>query len=153
MRIKLREGDIFSVPIEDYYIIGIITRISSLKVPFGFFYKSKFKEPPIVEEIDFDNKESEIMFKGKFGIQGFKKQTWKIIGSIKKFDKENWPLPVFYNKRFSLPGELIYLDDNLDVYKREKAPLSEESYEDFPDIDLAGSGYIEKRLSKLLANF
>jgi len=150
-RIKIKEGDIFLVPIENFYIAGLITRISSLKVPFGYFYKTKFKEPPKVGDLNFAN-DNEIILKCKFGVQGFRKQTWKTIGSLKGFERQKWPLPIFYDKSLSLMGELIYLDDNLDELKREKAPYGEENYKNYPDTGLGGSVYIEKKLAKLLLN-
>jgi hypothetical protein len=147
-KLKIKEGDLFVVPVETFFILGLITRISDMKVPFGYFYYPKFEKIPKKDEVELDN--YKVLFSGKFGVQGFKDGTWKIIGSLSGFERKDWPLPVFYHKHDILPDQLVYLDDNLDEYKREKALLSEKEYENLPRTGLGGSEYIEKKLSKLL---
>lgn len=147
-RIKIKEGEVFTIPIGEKYGIGLITRLSKAKIPFGYFYSFLFQDPPEISCLEFDKKN--IIYASQFGIQGFKDGTWKILGSLMNFDRKEWPMPVFYQKRELLPGELVYIDDNLVEYKREKAPLNEEEYKNYPSTGLGGSGYIEKKIAKLL---
>lgn len=147
-RVKLKEGDVFILPIGESYGIGIISRLSKTKIPFGYFYNILLQTQPKIESLDL-SKENTI-YCSQFGIQGFKDGTWKILGNLKDFERKNWPMPIFYQKRELLPGELVYIDDDLEEYKRERAPLNEEEYKNYPSIGLGGSGYIEKKLAKLL---
>jgi hypothetical protein len=146
-RVKLKEGDIFKLPVNNSFCYGLIVRLNTSKIPFGYFYK----EVSILEEenkfeLSFDN----LIYIHQFGIQGFKDGTWQIIGSLKKFKREDWPMPVFYQKTDLLPANLIYLNDNLEEYKRERATLSEDNYKNFPSTGLGGSLFIEKKLAKIL---
>lgn len=147
-KIKLNEGDVFFLPIGDFFCLGIITRLRNGKIPFGYFYKQLYTELPKIENLNFDK--NNIVYISQFGVQGFKDGSWKIIGKLPGFNIKDWPLPIFYQKNDSLPDQLVYLDDNLEEIKRERALLSENEYENLPRAGLGGSGYIEKKLAKIL---
>ena len=103
--------------------------------------------PHSIETVDQDfNKPIHI---AEFGIQGFKDETWKIIGVLPGFDRKNFPIPVFFQKNTIIKSALIYYDDNMIEVKRVYIPDEEiEQYKNLPPSGLGGSKYIEEILKK-----
>jgi hypothetical protein len=147
---KPKEGELITIPIEGKYAVGLVTRINTNKIPLGYFYSTLFTQIPNSVDnllIEFQNPILII----EFGSQGFKDGTWSIIGSLPNFERANFPVPVFYHHTKPFKPVLVYFDDNMDEIKRQTIDESEiEQYKEYPETGLAGSGFIEKRLKRLI---
>jgi hypothetical protein len=147
-RQKPKEGDIISLPVEEKYAIGLITRIDEDNTPLGYFYEQLFNEPVI--SFDKLNFHEPILIK-RFGSQGFNDNTWKILGCLPNFKRSDFPVPVFFTHTKPFKPELVYFDDNMNEIKRHTIEESEaEKYKDNPKTGLGGSGFIEKILRRII---
>lgn len=143
-------GDIISLPIENEFAIGLVTRINDDKIPLGNFYGKLFNTvPESIEELKIDFTKP-ILIK-EFGSQGLRDGTWKILGLLPNFKKQDFPVPIFFTHTKPFKPQLVYFDDNMNEIKRQSIQESEvDKYKDFPQTGLAGSGFIEKRLKRLI---
>ncbi len=142
VKIKLKEGDVFVFTVKNTLIKGIVTRINTIKTPLGFFYKN-------FEDDNFQNYNP--IFIAQFGIQGFKEETWKIVGHLEKFSRKDFPVPQFIQQVNPYPMHLIYYNDDMDEIKKE--PVEEKDIplvQNYPKSGVGGSEYIEKKIAKLL---
>jgi hypothetical protein len=121
-----------------------------LNIPIGYFYDQVFPTTP--DGNDTDLSKFKIILKSKFGRQGFNDGTWKIIKSLNDFSREEYPLPIFYQKRDLIKGEIVYLNDDLLETKREVVLYDDSYYDGFPDIALRGSKVIEIQMLKILTH-
>ncbi|MDJ1482702.1 Imm26 family immunity protein [Cytophagaceae bacterium YF14B1] len=148
-RYKYSIGDLFYVPLsEKGYCVGLITHIHPRnKVPLGCFFRKLYSQVPTIIDREIIKKENVILVK-RFGIQGFDEGTWSIIGKLDTFDKAEWPIPVFLRRPGSAPVCLVYYNEDLEETGSENIPEGADLslyYED----GLGGSGFVEKRLTKL----
>jgi hypothetical protein len=146
-RNKYHAGQVFAIPLEGFYAVGIIVRENKGTL-LGYFLKQQFKDLPVIESIDWSK--ADYILKKQFSSLGLDKGAWTIIGVAPGFDSASWELPifkrmdaldgqyykVFYDERLKETGiHVMDADDNPDKY---------------PDDGLAGYGFIEKRLTRLL---
>ena len=116
----------------------------------GNFYGKLFNTvPESIEELKIDFTKP-ILIK-EFGSQGLRDGTWKILGLLPNFKKQDFPVPIFFTHTKPFKPQLVYFDDNMNEIKRQSIEESEvDKYKDFPQTGLAGSGFIEKRLKRLI---
>jgi hypothetical protein len=144
------EGDLIALPIENHYLIGLVSRINDDKIPLGYFYHHIFTElPKSIEDVSIDFQKP-ILIK-EFGSQGFRDGTWKILGSMPNFKRDNFPVPLFFHHTKPFKPVLVYFDDSMNEVRRLTIEEIEvDNYKDFPQTGLGGSGFIEKRLKRLI---
>ena len=149
-RIKLKEGDVITLPILDKYVVGLITRIDKDKIPLGYFYghltDTGYTDAQQVK-IDFNKP----IFIKQFGFQGFKDNSWKVLGSLPNFRRSDFPVPVFFHHTLPFKPVLVYFDDDMNEIRRQAIEETEiDRYKDYPRTGLSGSGAVEIMLRKLL---
>ena len=149
---KLQEGDIICIPIKEKFVLCLVTRISNLKTPLGYFYNGVFDNVPDLSmtlNLEFKNP----IYIREFGFQGLKSGKWKIIGRYPNFKREFFPLPRFIRHVPPFKPILVQYDENLN--ELESTPIKDEDlkkYAGLPETGLGGAGYIEKKLEMLLFN-
>lgn len=140
-------GQVFAVPLESCYAIGIITREQN-EILLGYFLKQTFKELPALDDIKLNS--AEFILIKKYGSRGLDKGTWIGLGIMSNFNIADWQVPVF-KRMDSISGQYyrVYYDDKLNEIKTE--PVEQGDNPDkYPDDGLAGYGFVEKRLVRLL---
>lgn len=149
-RTKLKEGDVITLPISNKYVVGLITRIDENKIPLGYLYghltDTRYTDIGQVR-IDFNKP----VFIGRFGFQGFKDNSWQIIGNLPNFLRSDFPVPVFFRHTLPFKPVLVYFDDDMNEIRRQAIEETEiDRYKDYPRTGLSGSGAVEIMLKKLL---
>ena len=149
-RIKLKEGDLITLPLLNKFAVGLITRIDEDKIPLGYFYShltdTRYTELKQVN-IDLDRP----IFIKQFGFQGFKDNSWQVIGNLPNFLRSDFPVPVFFHHTLPFKPVLVYFDDDMNEIRRQAIDEGEiERYKDYPRTGLSGSGAVEIMLRKLL---
>jgi len=146
---NLQEGDLFKLPmVKDYFVIGLIVRIKGMLMYAVFF---DGKDESILEITGFDPLNEKIILRRICSALGLKNGDWKILGKTTKWNKKDWPIPLFRRK------DLISGNYSLIKYNDELKEISEtvakanEKLDHYPEDGVAGYGLIEKQLAKLLS--
>ncbi|MBA4057526.1 MAG: hypothetical protein C0490_22615 [Marivirga sp.] len=145
-KLQLNEGDIFTFPLRSRgYASGLIIRASKTLTLLGCFYDLRYDSMPteITEDV---LKKGKIILTKRFGLQGFKDGTWKVVGKSDRFNRQDWPIPSFL--RQSNPPRIITYNDELEEIK--ETVISNENANSFPGDGLAGSGFIEIVVTEVL---
>ncbi|RDB03721.1 hypothetical protein [Runella aurantiaca] len=147
---KPKEGDLIALPIENQCAIGLVTRVDDYKTPLGYFFSRLFNQPPqSIDDLLIDFQKPVLII--KFGFQGFKDGTWKILDSLPNFKRGDFPVPVFFTHTKPFKPQLVYFDDNMNEIRRQSIEESEaQKYKDYPETGLGGSGFVEKKLKRLI---
>ncbi|MDR1142110.1 MAG: immunity 26/phosphotriesterase HocA family protein [Planctomycetaceae bacterium] len=146
-KINYSEGDCFVLPLENGgYARGVIARLNGKGIVLSYFFLPKYRniEEAVIDEYLIPNNSIYIQRHGDLGLI---KSHWKIIGKIKSWCHDNWPIPTFgqadsIRKQW---GELRYYSDDLQTCRGEKVPV--ENIQNLPSDGLAGYGYMERALS------
>jgi hypothetical protein len=147
--IKPKVGDLIQLPIDDKFAIGLVIRVDSDNTPLGYFYHKLYDFEININNLNLDFF-NPLLIK-KFGFQGFMDGTWKILGSKPNFKREDFPVPVFYTHTLPFKPQLVYFDDEMNEVKRVTLEESDQEKSiNYPQTGLAGSGFIEKRLKRLI---
>ncbi len=147
MKNNYNEGDLFGVPIStSEFIIGLIVKVNNNKMLCYFFSRKVSSLTDSKIEIERD----EVLLVIMCSALGLDKKHWKLIGRYNNWDAKDWKVPNF--KRIDIITnkcyEIIYNDSLEEIDSKEVADCA--SLDDFPEDGLAGYGYVEKRLSRLL---
>lgn len=149
-KLKIQEGDVFSYPInDDLFGIGLVLRIN------GMIMLSVFFDPKFVNQdsnvLKLDLSKQVIFFTCLCSALGIKNSRWKILGKLESWDKRQWPIPVFKRKD-SLSGEYskVFYNENLEETNCIEVESGAVTIIDCPDDGLAGYGYVESKMKKLL---
>jgi hypothetical protein len=139
------EGDLFSVPVENAEsIVGLIVRVNKNKILAYFFRTATDASSTKGFEKD------KVLLIKLCSTLGLDKHEWNIIGRLENWNIKDWPVPVF--KRVDVISKecyQIYYNDALEETSMSKA-FDCVSLGDYPEDGLAGYGFIEKRLARLL---
>ena len=142
------EGDLFAVPLRDGgYAVGLAARTDGKGIVVGYFFGQRFDIPPEAGEVD----PSDVVWISMFGDLGLVKREWPVIGRLPGWRREDWPMPVF-GRRESLTDRVLrveYPDDEPNAVPRETR-ITEEEVAELPEDGLAGAGFVEKRMTRLL---
>jgi hypothetical protein len=152
-KLPYREGDVFSVPLTSgKFSVGVIARADKKgKVVLAYFFDIKLSENfnlKLLPEMNVNN----AIFVKRIGDLGLISGDWKIVGSLDNWHRDQWPIPKFLRKPVGdNQGWIVtYGDDNLLVPASEERCAKEDLEMDRDGI--AGAGFVEKTLSKLLNN-
>jgi hypothetical protein len=118
MTLKLEEGQVFRVPLNDeVYALGVAARLRRQKRGkaiglFAYFFGPFEGKLPIsqIEQLKASNAVMRIRCSALYLHDG----RWQIAGSIKDWSRDDWPLPVFYRDDLLRGTVLIRYDDNLE---------------------------------------
>jgi hypothetical protein len=148
---RYQEGDLFAVPLRDGgYGVGLAARAGGDGVVAGYFFGQRFDEPPQPAELGGLTRDEAVWVKS-FGDLGLIEGAWPVLGQIPGWRRDEWPMPVF-GRKDALTGRLLrvdYGDDDPNSSPRETA-VSEEEFAQLAEDGLAGAGFVEKRLTRLL---
>lgn len=145
-KVKLKEGDIFLLPlINGGFSIGLLARVISW-MSLGYFFKIRYSEAPQGIDTDILNKDN-VLYIGKFSTRSLYIGEWKIIGTMPNWDRHYWDIP-----QFKIEATPVYyivtLDDSLKEVKRE--PCTKEAQEGLLEAVTSGYEAIRIKVSKLL---
>ena len=149
-KIKVKEGDLFMVPLKDgRYGIGLVTR-EHKKITMGYFFKKAYLTVP--GEIDASGINNwEVVLIGQFSSKGIEEGAWPLLKADFKFDRNEWPIPVL-QKQDLLTDKYyaVIYDDTL--FNNQQYQITKEEADEFFEDGYHGYGVIEKRLTGLLAD-
>ena len=143
---KLKSGYIFVVKIENYFVAGLIARVSK-NIALLYFYNKRFKKEPAKN--DFYISDYKVCYISRASTLGLKNGAWKILFPLDEFDKSKWEIPVFIRKDV-LDKSLrkIYYDENLKEVNDQYVKKGE-NVKGLPEDGLAGYVYVENVLEKI----
>lgn len=153
-KLPYQEGTWFAVPLgHSGYAAGCVARMTPKRggTLLGYFFGPKLDRIPTLKDVSALQPESAIWIE-RFGDLGLYKGTWSTIGKLQNWRREDWPIPDFYRSE-PLGGKkykIIY-DENDPSKVIKEIKLSESAELGFVD-GLAGAGFVEERLSRLLEN-
>lgn len=153
-KINYSEGDCFSVPLRSGgFARGIISRMDGKGIVFGSFFG------PLIENendlaVDTNLQSGMEILKGQFGDPGMLENEWKRIGHVENWSRDSWPLPQFLRwENGDKKGILCTYDENsLLSISEDVVVISDIDVIDYPPDGLMGYGFVEIKLTKLLAS-
>jgi hypothetical protein len=154
-RLPYFEGDFIAIPLRDGsgYGVGRIARMApGGRLLVGYFFGMKFRRPPSVSELEHLTATDACLIR-QFADLGLMSGTWQALGGHETLDRRAWPMPNF-GRRESLTGRAIryeYPDDNPNARPREEH-ISSAELDRLPAAGIDGSGLLEMRLTRLLAD-
>lgn len=151
-KVRYAEGDVFAVPLEGNggYGVGVVARASKKGPALGYFFGPRRGAVPGLSEVG-DLAAVDNVMVAKFGDLGLIRGMWPIIGGLPGWRREEWPMPAF-GRDEQLSGRLLrveYADDDPNSRPRE-VQVSREEFEHLPEDGLAGFGFVEARMTRLL---
>lgn len=145
-KIKLKEGDIFLLPLTDGgFSIGLLARV----IPWGalgYFFKIKYSEAPQHIDLSLLNKDN-VLYIGKFGTRNLYEGKWKLIDKLPNWDRDYWNIPKF-GCNANPVYYLITLNDKLEEIER--IPCTKEAIEGLLEAGTYGYEAMSIKMSKLL---
>jgi hypothetical protein len=150
MKINYREGSIFLVPLQDgSFARGVVARAAPRgRIVFGYFFGPRLRgrENAQLEGLEPETAALALFF----GDLGLVKGLWPIVGQVYDWDRARWPLRdvVRRDPLGKLTPMLVRYDDSDPGKVLSETPIAIDN--DLLDDGLAGHGYVEARLSKLL---
>lgn len=117
----------------------------------GYFFGLRFDEPPGLSYVDELSAVDNALIQ-TFGDLGLIRGKWPVIGRLARWRREEWPMPAF-GRHEELTGRYLrveYDDDDPNSRPRE-VEISRDEFEQVPQDGLAGFGFVEARLTRLLA--
>lgn len=150
---KYEEGEWFAVPLrDDGYAVGVVARANPRGALFGYFFGPRQDELPSLADTR-TLTPSEAILIGKFGHLGLKGGTWPILGRQRDWNRDTWPMPVLvrYEELTGRTFQVFYdPDDPLKVLREEQVEPG--VAEQGPKDGLMGAGFVEIRLTRMLAD-
>jgi hypothetical protein len=143
-----REGSLFLVPLKDGgFARGIVTRATRYgRVIYGYFFGPRIQS---AEEATFDDiRPDNFHMRAKFGDLGLYDGSWKVMGMLPNWNREEWPMP----DRMTRSNGWFYLVRYSDTNPN-KTILVQSVPEDDPSLEtdqMRGSGAVEIVLNKEL---
>ena len=155
LRIISDNGDLFIVQQGDRRIaIGLIARGGKTAGKVGYFFRIEFYDnAPDKTALTLEPEQA--IWIGKFGDLHILRGKWPLVGKLKDFTREAWPMPVFARHSETFNTNHICTYDENDVSKGLETWPSDQvpSYIDTSFVvedGMAGAGYVEDYLMKIL---
>ena len=145
-----KSGDWFAVPLRsDGYALGVIARVGSGGVLFGYFFEPKLYSMPT--RIPTNVKPDDRIYWSKFSHLGLTKGKWPIIEkSSEECDCDDWPMPpmIRVDSNSGVAFLSTYDNSTLECVAEEKC--DPKLIDKFPYDGLMGAGAVEIMLTNLL---
>jgi hypothetical protein len=146
-----REGDLFAVPLRDHgYALGLVARCQPRgRILFGYFFSSRHSAPPKLSDLSTLAPDDAVL-RCRFGDLGIAERSWPVLGQLPGWNREIWKMPAFVRVE-ALTGhkmQVIYSDADPSVEVGETGLAHDAETE--PKDGLAGSGFVELRLTNLV---
>lgn len=148
-KIKVKEGDVFVVPLrQGGYGIGLIAR-EHKTITLGYFFDKIYSTvPEVLDTTDIDKWKVTLI--GKFSTMGIENGEWPLIKTIINYDRNEWPIPILKMQHpITEQYFAVIYDDTL--INEERQLITEEEAEKLFSHGLYGYGALEKKLSAILA--
>jgi hypothetical protein len=151
MKRPYSEGSVFLVPLGGGgFARGIVARVPlrAGKILLGYFFGPKVHAISDVMYDDLEPKQAILCV--RFGDLGLINGTWSVLGILPSWQRANWPFPDFVRRE--LLTNRAYLVHYVDTDPRKiefEKPIDPSC--DLSTDGLCGSGWVELRLTKLLA--
>ena len=149
-KLPYREGTWFAVPLRsEGYALGVVARLDGGGTIFGYFFGPQHESVP-TQEVTKNLRPDDAVYSCQFGDLGLIEKSWFIIGESAEWCREAWPLPPFIRADIDdgIAWKVVYSDDNLELVSEERCDLA--LAEIYPKDSLAGSGFVELRLTRKL---
>jgi Immunity protein 26 len=146
------EGDWFAVPLgSNDFALGIIARANPKGVLLGYFFGPRRQQLPSLADAAGLLPDDAILV-GKFGHLGIRGGSWPLLGQQPGWDRSSWPTPVFVRYE-ELPGRTFQVryDDADPNRVIDETQVEPGAAEQGPQDGLMGAGFVERRLTALLA--
>jgi hypothetical protein len=148
-KINYEQGTCFFVPLRDgTFARGLVARYDGDGRLFAYFFGPKLQEPTN----GFENLlPQNAVLSGLCGDLGLVDEEWPMAGTLKGWERSDWPLPPFYREdEDANRAWLTYYDeDTLDFIREE--PIEPQQHSAYPYDRVMGYGSVEIRLTKLLS--
>ena len=147
----LNEGDCFCVPLPgDGYGVGVVARLGAPGLVLGYFDSTRYGSIPSLDDVTFSADSS--LWVNLFGDLGFLEHRWIILGTIKDWDRDAWPLLDFAHHeeltersyRISYGGDLRN--------QSEQSLVGPEELVGLPEHGVAGAKFVELKLDSSFRN-
>ena len=155
LRIISDNGDLFIVQQDDHRIaLGLIARGGKRAAKLGYFFRIElYDNAPDKAALILEPEQA--VWIGIFGDLHILRGKWPLVGKLKGFTREAWPMPLFARHSETFKTNHICIYDENDVSKGlETWPADQvPSYIDTSFVvedGLAGAGYVEDYLMKIL---
>ncbi|GAB5079154.1 immunity 26/phosphotriesterase HocA family protein [Arthrobacter sp. AD-310] len=145
------EGDWFCVPLRTGgFGLGLIARATSSGILLGYFFGPRTWRQPNEDSFRGLTKTDAVLV-ARFGDLSLKQGEWLIIGKDTKWDRGEWPVPIFTRSE-QLSGRTyqVFYGENELARPAEERLLADASTDSPPDL-LYGAGAVEKALTRLLS--
>lgn len=99
---KYPESTVFAVPLEGGgYALGLVARRAPRgRILFGYFFGPRLSSVPKLNEVPHLN-QFHAIDKCQFGDLGLFEGSWPVIGQLKPWNREDWPMPLFYRDEYA----------------------------------------------------
>jgi hypothetical protein len=146
--ISALEGHLYGVPLGGgLFGVCLVARTGRLGT-LGYFAPRAFEGLPSIDDAKFPP--ADAVWVGLFGDLGITKGDWPLIGMVPEWRREKWPLPVFARvSELSGRSFRVSYDDALASQPNVTSATAEEVVA-LPEDGLAGAGFVEQRLGRLL---
>jgi hypothetical protein len=150
-KLTYEEGDIFAVPLPSGgWAIAVVARIApGGRVVVGHFFGPRLPAVPATGNLNLTAQDS--ILTARFGDLGIVQGSWKRLGRLGSFKRQQWPMPVFH-RQVPHTGQFLrvsYRDDNPNSTPDEIG-ISEQEARRLPEDSLFGSTAIERVLGSML---
>lgn len=151
---KYREGDWFAVPLDSgKYALGLIARSTrkSPSISFGYFFGPARGSVPLLSDLE-GLQLGDAIWLSQFGNGGLHDRTWLVLGQSPDWNRADCPMPAFAHKDAPIPDRYVrreYPNEDPGIHPTQQR-ISAEEAATLPEDGLAGSGFVEQRLAKLL---
>jgi hypothetical protein len=147
----LREGDWFAVPLASGgFGVGFAARLDGRGLVLGYFSPLRYDESPSLPEAAFPPDAT--LRVALFGDLGFIEGRWTILGRTEGWSRDDWPLTDFARHE-ELTGRCYRTSYGGDLRNRPSEILSSPGdLVGLPEYGVGGSGFVEAKLARLLAN-
>ena len=150
-KLPYREGDVFAVPLRSGgYSVGVVARAPKQgKVLLGYFFREKFRSVLGSCEVPVLLPEHALKVV-KFGDLSLMSGTWPIVGHLKNWNRDDWPMPKFVRRDpLAKHARLVsYADD--DPNRQIAEEPCDPAIEGYEEDSLLGAGFVELLLTQLL---
>lgn len=141
----------FAVPLRSSgYGLGVVARANPKAALLGYFFGPKRATLPNLDDVS-GLGPGDAVWVAMFGHLGLRDGAWPILGQFNPWNRKDWPMPDFrrYEELTGRRFRVIYDDDDPAMLLREELASASE-IANLPEDGLAGAGFVELRLTRLL---
>ena len=148
---QLRSGDVFLVPLDEgSSAVGVVFRTNGRGIVFGHFFHSRFAEE-VVSSGKFSLPSVDSILRAKFGDKFLVEGRWPVVGRVRNWRDEKFPLPRFL--RIDQAGRYAFIseydENSFECLREEKVPIDTITQRDLVPDRLLGASVVEAKLLKL----